>query len=88
MEKVKFQTKLEFLEYCRLNEVCNIIYKYGSPQVCKFDNGIERTKYFETEFYTAYVTEEPKKYPCILVWDKYGDFNDIIKGVFIYSEDF
>ena len=82
MNKVKFETKQDYLEYCKHNEVVNIRRKYGS-QHTNIDFGIsERDHYFETG---CYVSIEPKSYPCILTW--YDD-GDNIFGSFIYPNDF
>jgi len=81
MEKVKFETKEDFLKYCKINEICNIPRKYGS-QWCNFDDGIERKTMIDGY---NYINEEPKKYPCILAFIEYIDE---IRGMFIYPEDF
>ena len=81
MNKVKFETKQEYIDYCKYNELLNIRCKYSS-QYTNIDNGIERETYFDT---SCYINIEPKSYPCILVWDEY---NDNIYGSFIYQNDF
>jgi len=84
MEKVKFETKEDFLEYCKTNKICNIPRKYGS-QCCDFYDGIERKIMIDGH---NYINEEPKKYPCILVFGEFIGFIDEIYGMFIYPEDF
>ena len=84
MEKVKFETKEDFLEYCKTNKICNIPRKYGS-QCCDFYDGIERKTMIDGR---NYINEEPKKYPCILVFAEFIGFIDEIYGMFIYPEDF
>jgi len=84
MEKVKFETKEDFLQYCKTNKICNIPRKYGS-QCCDFYDGIERKTMIDGR---NYINEEPKKYPCILVFVEIIGFIDEIYGMFIYPEDF
>lgn len=82
MEKVKFETKEEFLNYCKENEVCNISRRYGS-QWADFTDGIERTTWFDNGNYISF---EPKSYPCVFVWNEECD--NVISGMFIYEDDF
>lgn len=81
MNKIRFETKQEYLDYCQYNELLNIRRKYSS-QYTNIDNGIERETYFDAGYY---INIEPKSYPCILIWD---EFNDDIYGSFVYLSDF
>jgi hypothetical protein len=81
MNKKKFETKEEYIKYCKEYEVLNIPSKYGSLNTY-FLCGIERNTYFDNGRYISY---EPKSYPCILVW---AENDNSIDGVFIYSNDF
>lgn len=81
MEKIKFETKEQYIQYCRENEVLNIRSRYGSLNT-NFLCGNERNRYFDDG---RYISHEPKSYPCILVW---AENDDSIDGVFIYSNDF
>ena len=46
MEKIKFETKEEFLNYCKENEVCNIPRRFLS-QWTYFVDGVERKTWFD-----------------------------------------
>lgn len=81
MNKKKFETKEEYIKYCKEYEVLNISSKYGSLNTY-FLCGIKRNTYFDNGRYISY---EPKSYPCILVW---AENDNSIDGVFIYSNDF
>lgn len=81
MEKVKFETKEEFLNYCKENEVCNISRRYGS-QLADFTDGIKRKTWFDNG---NFISAEPKSYPCIFVWN---EFYNQIAGMFVYENDF
>ena len=80
MNKKKFETKEEYLEYCKKYEILNIPSKYGS-QHTYINEGIKRDTYFGER----YISYEPKSYPCIMIWEDNGAS---IKGVFIYESDF
>ena len=81
MEKIKFETKEQYIKYCKENEVLNISSRYGSLNAYLL-GGKERYRYFDDG---RYISCEPKSYPCILVW---AENDDSIDGVFIYSNDF
>lgn len=81
MEKVKFKTKEEFLNYCKENEVCNISHRYGS-QLTDFTDGVERKTWFDNG---NSICAEPKSYPCIFIWNEY---DNVISGMFVYENDF
>ena len=81
MNKKKFETKEEYIEYCKEYEILNIPSKYGSLRTY-FLCGNKSETYFEDGRYISY---EPKSYPCILVW---MENDNSIDGVFIYSTDF
>ena len=81
MNKKKFETKEEFLNYCKENEVCNIPRRFLS-QWTYFVDGVERKTWFDNGN-SIYV--EPKSYPCIFVW---SEFDNTIFGMFVYENDF
>jgi hypothetical protein len=81
MEKVKFETKEEFLNYCKENEICNISRRFLS-QWTDFTDGVERKTWFDNG---NSIYAEPKSYPCIFVWN---ESDNVISGMFIYRDDF
>ena len=81
MNKKKFETKEEYIGYCKENKLLNIPSKYGSLNTYFFC-GFKRNTYFEDGRYISY---EPKSYPCILAW---MENDNSIDGMFIYSTDF
>lgn len=81
MEKVLFNTKEEYIHYCKDNEVCNFRYKYGSTYT-NIEDSIDRDTYIDDK---NFISQEPKTYPCILV---YGEFDDSFFGYFVYPNDF
>lgn len=95
MEKVKFETKQCYIDYCKEHEIMNISRKYAS-QYADIDCGLHHDDtrkyiYFHPENgidYSKYIMDEPLKYPCILAWTCIEGDNDIYRGIFIYPEDF
>lgn len=81
MNKYKFETKEEYIKFCKEHEILNIPSKYGSLNTY-FLYGNKRNTYFEDGSYISY---EPKSYPCILAW---MENDNSIDGVFVYSTDF
>lgn len=87
MEKVKFETKQDYITYCQEHGIVNIPRKYASQYV-DIDDGNEYRTDFVADKYCSehyYINTEPESYPCILVWDEYSD---MIFGNFIYPNDF
>ena len=82
MNKVKFETKQEYLNYCQTNyigTIPNCIYN-------KIENGIERQTRLDNGIF---INEEPKSYPCIMIWeDVAGKWWTTKSGIFIYLDDF
>ena len=82
MIKVKFETKQDYIDYCKNSEIMNYPRKCGSSYVyIENGNSCKDLIYFES----GYIDIEPKSYPCILV---HIDINDNIYGEFIYQNDF
>jgi len=82
MIKVKFETKQDYIDYCKNSDIMNYPRKCGSSYVyIENGNSDKDIIYFEN----GYINVEPKSYPCILVW---LETNDNIYGHFIYKEDF
>ena len=87
MNIAKFETKQEYLDYCKDNQVYNIPSKYASFYTY-ISNGIERETYFEKLHESVcYVSTEPKSYPCILTWIEIDSDNSIY-GCFVYPSNF
>ena len=82
MTKVKFETKQDYIDYCKNSEIMNYPRKYGSSYT-QIENGnsCKDIIYFEN----GYIDVEPKSYPCLLL---YIDLNDNIYGGFVYQNDF
>lgn len=90
MEKKLLHSDEEYFAFCEQNQIGRISRKYGS-QCCNILNGIEcsegATLYKGTN-YEEYLLfdNKPSHYPCILVY--YEGFDDVIRGMFIYPENF
>ncbi len=83
MEKVRFETKHDFLNYIIENRLLTIL-KNSGTQRAYFDNALERTtlmsKFFDNE--CAWSDHEPRKYPCILEYTINTDKNTGNKEIF------
>ena len=85
MTKVKFETKQDYIDYCKENELANIPRKIGSTYMNIEDSKLMK-EYIYFDFNNAYLDREPLSYPCIFIY--YEDNDDQIYGNFIYSNDF
>jgi hypothetical protein len=77
MEKVLFKSKEEFDSFIDEN-------------TCPYYVPKHRTDPVKRRFITEYWAEEPKKYPCIAVWEIQYDGNgpDILEYELVYPDDF
>jgi hypothetical protein len=83
MEKARFETKQEYIEYCIKHNVFNERRKYCSTRTL-FDDSLElngREIYISD---TEYIDDEPKSYPAILIYEFDGDN---FYGSFVYPKD-
>ena len=84
MIKVKFESKSNYVEYCKASMIGNFPRKYGSSYVF-IDNG-KNCEPIYLEKYDGYLDVEPLSYPCIMCY--YVDYDANIFGNFIYPNDF
>ena len=82
MNTVLFETKEDYISYCKEKNLISIIKAYVEKHI-KFDGGKECHIKLEDNYF---IDSEPFGYPCIFVWtiDPY----DYIEGTFIYPRDF
>jgi len=84
MNKVKFETKQDYINYCIENDIVSYRIPYGGrPSI---DNAKTCNPPMPGLGKNTYIEEEPLSYPCIFVYtlDNEGDAN----GAFIYPNDF
>ena len=90
MEKKLLHSDEEYFAYCEQNQIGRISRTYGSL-CCDIENGTachegavlyKGTNYEENLKFVS----KPIQYPCILVY--YDGLDDVIRGMFIYPEDF
>ena len=74
MNTVLLETKQDYIDYCKANDVLNTSQKCGS-QYTNIDGGIEHDLYDAIDvepdsicICRKYITSEPMSYPCIFVW--------------------
>ena len=84
MAKVKFESKSNYVEYCKAHMIGNFPRKYGATYVY-IDNGKKCEPIF-LDKYEGYIAIEPLSYPCIMCY--YEDCDDNVLGNFIYPNDF
>lgn len=97
MEKTLLHSDEEYFAYCEQNQIGSYTSKRYGSQCCDISNGIKcnegATLYKGTD-YEAHLSidTKPFHYPCILVYDPfilaYMGVEDVIRGVFIYPENF
>ena len=87
MEKARFETMLDYIDYCTKNDVVCTIRKYSGYNYTQFNDSleIEGRKINITD--KKYIHEEPKSYPAILVYEKCCESGNIY-GSFVYPKDF
>lgn len=82
MNKVKFETKQDYINYCFNNDIVSYR-RYGHTSI---DNS-RVCKIISPKDDKAYIEEEPLSYPCILVYTlTYNE--ELPVGTFIYPNDF
>jgi hypothetical protein len=96
MEKILLHSDEEYFAYCEQNQIGYISRQQGS-QSCFIENGVRCRKgvtLYKGTDYEAQLTidNKPSHYPCILVYEPfiltYIGVEDVIRGMFIYSENF
>lgn len=90
MEKVLLHSDKEYFAYCEQNQIGYISRIYGSL-CCDIENGIKCSEGVVLHKGTTYeeylkFDSKPSQYPCILVY--YDGLDDVIRGMFIYPENF
>ena len=85
MAKVKFETKLDYIGYCKASEVGNFPAQYGSTYMF-IDNGKKCEEHISLERNNGYLDVEPLSYPCIMCY--YEDCDGNFYGNFVYPNDF
>jgi hypothetical protein len=90
MEKKLLYSYEEYFAYCEQNQIGYISRTYGS-QCCNIEDGTacnDVAKLYKGINYVEWlqINNKPSHYPCILVY--YKGVDDVIRGMFIYPEDF
>lgn len=85
MIKVKFETKQDYIDYCKTKELGNFPRRYGSTYM-NIDHAKLMEECFLLGYNNAYLDKEPLSYPCMFVY--YEGNDDQIYGDFIYPNDF
>lgn len=90
MEKTLLHSDEEYFAYCEQKQIGSISRRYSS-QCCDIENGIECSEGVTLHKGTSYeeslhFDSKPSHYPCILVYDE--GLDDVIRGMFIYTENF
>lgn len=74
MNKIKFNTKQEYINYVKEH------FKY---QYIRLEDGLLIRNSLGDQ---KYISSEPKSYPCILIWNE--DDLGYFTGIFVYTNDF
>ena len=83
MAKVKFETKQDYIDYCKVSEVGTYSRQYGSSYM-SIEDGKSCAHILLGN--NGYLDKEPLSYPCIMCY--YEDNDGNFYGNFVYPNDF